>query len=81
MMISEIRKWAKSRDYEIKNCKENGGYNWKHSTEKEYRFSKDVDTLATDIFNHLTKDKWKSYQESFQREKVSPKVDKPPTIA
>ena len=66
MMISEIRKWAKEKGYEVKNNKENGGYNWRHSSEKEYRFSEDVNKLATDIFNHLTKDKWKPYQEQFR---------------
>jgi hypothetical protein len=66
MMIGEIKKWAKSLDYEVKNSKE-GGYSWKHTSNKEYSHSEDVETLAKDIFNHLTKDKWKDYQEKFQK--------------
>ena len=65
-MISEIKKWAKSHEYEVKNCKENGGYTWRHLNEKETSFAKDLDTLAKDIFNPLTKDKWKAHQEDFQ---------------
>lgn len=73
MMITEVRKWAKEKGYEVKNSKENGGYNWRHSSEDEYVFSKNVDTLATDIFNHLTKNKWKSYQENYTKpEKLRP---------
>lgn len=73
MMISEVRRWAKSYDYEVKNCKETGGYNWRHLTEKETRFAKDADTLAKDIFNHLTKDKWKTHQEDFLKSDQSKK--------
>ena len=67
MMISEIKRWAKSRGYEVKNCKDKEGYNWKHESEQEYFFSENVDKLASDIFNHLTKDKWKSYQEEYRK--------------
>ena len=66
MMIGEIKKWAKSFDYEVKNSKE-GGYSWKYIGDKDYAHSEDVETLAKDIFNHLTKDKWKGYQEKFQK--------------
>lgn len=64
-MISEIRKWAKDLNYEIKNNKDTGGYKWKHLSENDYYISKDADELATDIFNHLTKNRWKPYQEEF----------------
>ena len=73
MMITEVRKWAKEKGYEVKTSKENGGYNWRHPSEEEYIFSKNVDDLATDIFNHLTKNKWKSYQENYTKpEKFRP---------
>jgi hypothetical protein len=67
MMIGEVKKWAKSLEYDVKNSKEGGGYIWKHIGDKEYLSSKDVNTLAKDIFNHMTKDKWKDYQEKFQK--------------
>lgn len=65
MMISEIKRWAKSLGYEVKNSKEDSKYKWKHEEEAEYHFSKDVDLLATDIFNHHTENKWKPYQEEY----------------
>jgi hypothetical protein len=68
-MISEIKRWAKSRNYDIKNFK-GGGYNWKYCSDNEWHFSKDVESVATDIFNHLTKDKWKSYQEEFLKKRL-----------
>jgi hypothetical protein len=66
MMIGEIKKWAKSLEYDVKNSKE-GGYSWKYIGDEEYSRSENVDSLAKDIFNHLTKGKWKDYQEKFQK--------------
>lgn len=67
-MIGEVKKWAKSLEYDVKNSKEGGGYIWKHIDDKESVHSKDVDALAKDIFNHLTKGKWKDHQEKQEKQ-------------
>lgn len=61
---SEIKKWAKSHDLEPKKSKE--GY---------YEFEdvkyESIDKLTTVLYNKITNNKWKEYQENY--EKNSPK--------
>lgn len=68
MLISEIKKWAKSLGYEVKNSKELV-YIWRKEGEDKFNSAEDVETLATDIFNHKTNGKWFDYQKQY-REKA-----------
>ena len=71
MMISEIKKWAKEKGYEVIKDKEDGLYYWAKldAGPDASGVSKSVSKVATAIFNHLTEDKWVEYQLKFKEEK------------
>jgi hypothetical protein len=58
MTWKEIRSWAKSRGYDCKKLDE--GYSWQIDGNTNY--SKSVSTLAKDIFNHSTNNKFIEHQ-------------------
>lgn len=58
MTWKEIRSWAKSNGYDCKKLDE--GYSWQKDANTNY--SKSVSTLAKDIFNHMTDNKFVEYQ-------------------
>ena len=68
MMISEIKKWAKEKGYEIIKDKEDGLYYWAKldAGPDASGVSKSVSKVATAIFNHITQDKFVEYQLEYQ---------------
>ena len=63
-MISEIKKWAKTKGYEIIKDKEDGLYYWAKfdAGPDASGVAKSVSKVATAIFNHMTDDKWVGHQ-------------------
>ena len=71
MMISEIKKWAKEKGYEVIKDKEDGLYYWAKLNDgpDASGVAKSVSRVATAIFNHITQDKFVEYQLKFKEEK------------
>jgi hypothetical protein len=71
MLISEIKKWAKEKGYEVIKDKEDGLYYWAKldAGPEASGVAKSVSKVATAIFNHLTEDRWIEHQTKFQEEK------------
>lgn len=70
MIWTEIKKWAKEKGYET--VKEKDGditrYYWaKLDTPDASGISKSVSKLATDIYNHMTNNKWLEYQKEYKQ--------------
>ena len=68
MMISEIKKWAKTQGYEVIKDKEDGLYYWAKldAGPDASGVAKSVSKVATAIFNHMTDDKWVDHQVKFK---------------
>jgi len=68
MMISEIKKWAKEKGYEVIKDKEDGLYYWAKldAGPDASGVAKSVSKVATAIFNHLTNNQWVQHQIEFQ---------------
>jgi hypothetical protein len=64
MQISEIKKWAKTKGYEVIKDKEDGLYYWAKldAGPDASGVAKSVSKVATAIFNHLTDNKWVEHQ-------------------
>jgi len=75
MQISEIKKWAKTKDYEVIKDKEDGLYYWAKldAGPEASGVAKSVSKVATAIFNHLTEDKWVEHQVKFKEAKADVK--------
>ena len=71
MMISEIKKWAKEKGYEVIKDKEDGLYYWAKldAGPEASGVAKSVSKVATAIFNHMTEDKWVEHQTKFKEAK------------
>lgn len=67
MTWKEIRSWAKNNGYDCKKLDE--GYSWQKDANTNY--SKSVSTLAKDIFNHMTDNKFVEYQ-NWYKENAQP---------
>jgi hypothetical protein len=72
MMISEIKKWAKEKGYEVIKDKEDGLYYWAKldAGPDASGVAKSVSKVATAIFNHMTEDKWVEHQTKFKEAKA-----------
>lgn len=70
MQISEIKKWAKTKGYEVIKDKEDGLYYWAKldAGPEASGVAKSVSKVATAIFNHLTDNKWTEHQINFKTE-------------
>lgn len=75
MMISEIKKWAKEKGYEVIKDKEDGLYYWAKldAGPDASGVAKSVSKVATAIFNHMTEDKWVEHQTKFKEAKADVK--------
>ena len=64
MTISEIKKWATTKGYEVIKDKEDGLYYWAKldAGPDASGVAKSVSKVATAIFNHMTDDKWVEHQ-------------------
>lgn len=75
MMISEIKKWAKTQGFDVVKEKDdsiNGAsYYWMKSEDHSISgVSPSVSKLARDIFNVITENKWVEHQTKFQENLV-----------
>jgi len=72
MMISEIKKWAKEKGYEVIKDKEDGLYYWAKldAGPDVSGVAKSVSKVATAIFNNMTEDKWVEHQIKYQESKT-----------
>ena len=70
MQISEIKKWAKNKGYEVIKDKEDGLYYWAKldAGPDASGVAKSVSKVATAIFNHMTEDKWVEHQTKFKEQ-------------
>ena len=75
MQISEIKKWAKEKGYEVIKDKEDGLYYWAKldAGPDASGVAKSVSKVATAIFNHMTEDKWVEHQTKFKEAKADVK--------
>ena len=80
MQISEIKKWAKEKNYTVIKDKEDGLYYWAKldAGPDASGVAKSVSKVATAIFNHITDNKWIDHQKEFQDNKQE---NKPITIS
>jgi len=74
MLWSEVKRWAKDKGFEVVKEKDdsiNGAsYYWaKVSDTNVCGVSLSVSKLATDIFNVITDNKYKEYQEEYKKNK------------
>ena len=71
MQISEIKKWAKTKGYEVIKDKEDGLYYWAKldAGPEASGVAKSVSKVATAIFNHISDNKWVEHQIKFQESK------------
>jgi hypothetical protein len=72
MTISEIKKWATTKGYEVIKDKEDGLYYWAKldSGPEASGVAKSVSKVATAIFNHMTDDKWVEHQTKCKETKI-----------
>lgn len=69
MLWTNIRSWAKSKGYETIKDKEDNQYYWAKLDSTDPNASgvaKSVSKLATDIYNHMTDNKWVEYQAEYK---------------
>jgi hypothetical protein len=72
MTISEIKKWATTKGYEVIKDKEDGLYYWAKldAGPEASGVAKSVSKVATAIFNHMTDDKWVEHQTKCKETKI-----------
>jgi hypothetical protein len=74
MKWSEIKKWAKSKGYNVSREKANNTdeytyeYTWTKNDGSSGGLSISVKNLAMDIYNHMTANKYLSHQLKYQQE-------------
>jgi hypothetical protein len=79
MKWSEIRRWAKDKGYTVVKDKDDNQYYWGKLDSNDPNASgvaRSVSKLATQIYNHMTNNKWVEYQKEYQ-EKFNPKIENP----
>ena len=72
MIISEVKKWAKSLGYDAVKSKEDNQYYWKKSDSNnadDCGIATSVSKLARQIFNHYTDNKWVDHQNEYDKNK------------
>lgn len=71
MIISEIKKWAKTKGYEVIKDKEDGLYYWAKldAGPDASGVAKSVSKVATAIFNHMTNNEYVEHQQKFLENK------------
>lgn len=77
MQISEIKKWAKSKGYNVLKDKEDGKYYWAkldNDTPTTSGVAASVSKVATAIFNHLTNNKWLDHQKEYENNKEAKRI-------
>jgi hypothetical protein len=75
MLIKEIKTWAKNHGYNVSKNKDTNEYTWSKLDSNDPNdggIALSVSKLATQIYNHLTNNKWVEHQEEFKKN-FSPK--------
>jgi hypothetical protein len=70
MLWKEIRSWAKNKGYETIKDKDDNQYYWAKLDSDDSNASgvaRSVSKLATQIYNHMTDNKWVEYQKEYQK--------------
>lgn len=68
MKYNELTKWAESRGYHVYKSDDTVKWMWKQNGLVEG--SGNVQTVATQIFNHISDYQWVEYQEEYARQKA-----------
>jgi hypothetical protein len=71
MKYNEIRRWAKDKGYTVVKDKEDNQYYWAKLDNDDSNASgvaRSVSKLATQIYNHLTDNKWAEYQKEYNNQ-------------
>ena len=69
MFWKEIKTWAKSKGYETIKDKDDGQYYWAKldsSDSNDSGVARSVSKLATQIYNHITDNKWVEHQTEYK---------------
>lgn len=77
MLWKDIKTWSKSKGYETIKDKDDGQYYWaklNSSDPNDSGVARSVSKLATQIYNHMTDNKWEEYQKEY-KEKFNPKIE------
>lgn len=70
MTFKEIKSWAKKYGYEILKEKNTENYLWtKIDNPDATGLAVGIGETATQIYNHITDNKWLEYQEEYKRTK------------
>jgi len=69
MNITELKKWAKSHNFTVKN--KDGGYEIKHNETEVCDFAENAQKLAIIVFNKITDNKFVEHQRNFKIESLS----------
>jgi len=67
MLWTEIRSWAKKIGYETKKIEDQ--FSWKKIGSEETGVCKNLNELATEIFNKHTDYKWFEHQQNYKKNK------------
>ena len=68
MNITELKKWAKSHDFTVKN--KDGGYEFRKNDEEKYEFAENAQKLSILIFNRITNNRFVEHQNNFKKESL-----------
>ena len=69
MLWKEIKTWSKSKGYETIKDKDDGQYYWAKldsSNPNDSGVARSVSKLATQIYNHITDNKWVEHQTEYK---------------
>ena len=69
MLWKDIRTWSKSKGYETIKDKDDGQYYWAKldsSNPNDSGVARSVSKLATQIYNHMTHNKWVEHQTEYK---------------
>jgi len=69
MLWKDIKTWSKSKGYETIKDKDDGQYYWAKldsSDPNDSGVARSVSKLATQIYNHMTDNKWVEHQTEYK---------------
>jgi hypothetical protein len=69
MLWKDIKTWSKSKGYETIKDKDDGQYYWAKldsSDPNDSGVARSVSKLATQIYNHMTDNKWVEHQTQYK---------------
>ena len=78
MLWKDIKTWSKSKGYETIKDKDDGQYYWAKLDSNDSNDSgvaRSVSKLATQIYNHMTDNKWADHQTQYKENLELKKVN------